>query len=836
MRNTTEINRSSNGDPIMTPGRNAPVRKIGRFEIVSRLGEGAMGVVWRAHDPQLDRDVAIKLVNLPDNVPLAQREELTQCLLKEARLAAKLHHPGIVSVHDAGLHEGMPYIIMEFIRGKLLADLLGTPNPLEIEYATELIGNMLKGVGHAHSQGVVHLDLKPANIMIEDGGRVRIMDFGIARSVVELAAGRGPIAGTPRYMAPEQITGGRIDPRADVWALGAIAYEMLAGRRAFEQQDFNALKEAIARLEPPKLHTIREDVPQELIACIKRAMEKKAKGRWSDARRMADAWTEAAQAKPASAKSREPAGGGAQDAIAEYIIDRIRRKGDFPAVSKYIAEVTRRAGSETSSAASVAETILKDYSLTQRLMRLVNSPYYRGGSGPVTTVSRAVVLMGMETVINVAAGLGLFEHFHKHSAVDELKQATIEALLSAMHARRVAQSMQLRDAEECFIGAMLNQLARLIVMFYFPDEYEDIRRLADNGGMSEESACKKIMKIEYSEISRVVTEAWNLPESIRSSMTGLPEGHKGRIVRDADRRKAVVSYAKRLASLTLIRDSAERTLELENLSREFEGKIEIPRRVLEGFIRDTVRNAWDISQELRVDLERMGVAPSILEQAGANVTPAPSCDDTNERMLVDDKDESHLPNVRRNEPTSTFDDEANRLPDEERRAIIMRTLSEISEAIVEEFELNDVLMMVMEGLYRGVGFRHVIMSMLTPKRDALIYRFGLGADIEKIRSSFRVPMGREGRAVALCVEQGKDLVAANLSEDRHRKIIPKSILELLNPTSLLAIPIIVRGSSIGLFIMDRSKDFSELDGETIRNARTLARQAALAITQIVRRR
>jgi serine/threonine protein kinase/curved DNA-binding protein CbpA len=224
-------------EPGQGPLVQALVQILGsRYQFVSRLGAGAFGEVYRVHDTMLERDVAVKRVRLDAFADQAQRKELRERTIREAKVAAKLKHPHIVTIHDVVDRPDMSFIVMEFIEGRTLANLLKDRGRLSIEETVRILGQTAEALDFAHHKGVVHRDIKPANIMIEAGsGSVKVTDFGIAKSdtFAELTAA-GSVLGTPNYMSPEQARGElAIGPRADVFSLGCVLYECLVGQKAF---------------------------------------------------------------------------------------------------------------------------------------------------------------------------------------------------------------------------------------------------------------------------------------------------------------------------------------------------------------------------------------------------------------------------------------------------------------------------------------------------------------------------------------------------------------------------------------------------------------------------
>lgn len=224
--------------------------RFGRYIALERLGAGAMGVVWRAHDPAIDRIVAIKVMRTEMLEPDA-REAYLERFRTEVRAAGRCTHSAIVSVYDFAEEAGQPYIVMEFVEGTTLARLLRETPPNRAAIAPRLVAAMLEvleGLAAAHATGVVHRDVKPGNIMITPSGAAKLADFGIARLDVSALTGTGAMIGTPGYMAPEQALGRGVDHRADLFAVASILYEILVGRAPFAAA---SLPETLLRLTSP---------------------------------------------------------------------------------------------------------------------------------------------------------------------------------------------------------------------------------------------------------------------------------------------------------------------------------------------------------------------------------------------------------------------------------------------------------------------------------------------------------------------------------------------------------------------------------------------------------
>jgi eukaryotic-like serine/threonine-protein kinase len=273
--------------PVTIP--NLVGRKLGRYQLVSRLDSGGMGEVYLARDTRLKREVALKVLH-PDSLADANR---TQRFIQEARAASALNHPHIVAIHDVDHIEGIDFIVMEYVPGRTLTEVIGhrgLPLAEALAYAIQIADALIA----AHTAGIVHRDLKPGNIMLNDRGEVKVLDFGVAKlmerrtssdlDTMETAVhtAKGTIVGTVAYMSPEQTEGREVDTRSDIFSFGAVLFETLTGEPAFQRDSSSATIAAILRDDPPPLTQRRPDVPRELQQLVERCLRKEAHQRYQD--------------------------------------------------------------------------------------------------------------------------------------------------------------------------------------------------------------------------------------------------------------------------------------------------------------------------------------------------------------------------------------------------------------------------------------------------------------------------------------------------------------------------------------------------------------------------
>src|SRR5580692_6085764 len=252
--------------------------KIGRYEILEELGHGAMGTVYRAKDPAMDRIVALKTI-ISLVLASEQGSEFRERFYREARASGRLAHPGIVAVFDVGEHEGLPFLVMEFVSGRTLADAAKQGERFTLDRISELGQQLAEALGHAHRAGVVHRDIKPANILLTSREvygieRPKITDFGIAKLAAGQITSSGQMLGTPAFMPPEQFTGAPIDGRADLFSLGVILYWMSTGEQPFPGETMTSVSYKVVHVEPIPPTKLNPSIPLKLEGIILKCLAK----------------------------------------------------------------------------------------------------------------------------------------------------------------------------------------------------------------------------------------------------------------------------------------------------------------------------------------------------------------------------------------------------------------------------------------------------------------------------------------------------------------------------------------------------------------------------------
>ncbi len=548
--------------------RNAQL-KIGRFILTRWLGSGLQGKVFQAFDPVLERPVAIKWLNPPGGGDRALERGAKS---GEGRIVAKLEHPNIVPLYEAGVHGGFPYLVFGYVDGTTLGDKRAKEGTMPVQAALTMFRAILDGVACAHAQGVLHLDLAPGNILIDAAGVPRIMDFGLARLAVAGAARLedDAVIGTPRYMSPEHFNGSPLTARSDVFALGLILYEMLTGKSPVQAESLLVLIDAIAArdLELGDM----DGLDAGLQALIRRALSRDPDRRFADATEMKLAFDELLA----------PANRSGAHSTVEFLLNRMQRKANFPALSNNLLELNRMTDEASgSSVDALANVVLRDYAITNKLLKLANSSLYgRAGIG-IRTVSDAIQLLGLNVIRMTCNGLAYFGSMQGGDS--HLRDALVSSFVSALIGRHFAIRLGRRDlAEEAFICGMFHRLGKSLTIFYFEEEFREIERLVEEGSLADEVASAQVLGIGYGDLGMAVAVRWKFPETICGSIQNPGPGALPKPVKPVEMQQQIAAFGNELCELAA-RARADQGLPLlDAFSARFAELIEIsPAELLE---------------------------------------------------------------------------------------------------------------------------------------------------------------------------------------------------------------------------------------------------------------
>lgn len=787
------------------------MQSIGRFEIRKTLGRGAQSVVYLGYDPHLQREVALKTLRV------ASADE-GRLLLAEARAVSGLRHPGIVPVFDAGEHRGEPYLVFEYVPGETLAERLreGAMSP---EEAVCLMLPVLDALAHAHDSGLVHRDLKPGNILLSTDGAPRLMDFGIATRIAAPADPADPrvLAGTPAYMAPEYIDARLVQPSNDIFAAGLVILEMLTGRRAVPDEDAHR---ALYRLAHTDIRLpVDAALPDALVDAVHKALARDPARRWQDARQFRRAL---AQAIGLGGREDDPAQRGMGGTL-EFLMRRMRLKTDFPALSGSISAVNRIAGGGgNESNAMLADAVLKDVALTNKILRVVNSAMFRHHGGPVSTVSRAVMILGFEAVRNLAVALLLFENMGSRAQADALREEFVRAMLAAVLARGLAADAGVRNAEEAFICALFHDLGRMLALLYFPEEAQEIRRLTTMESLTETRAALRVLGLTYEMLGMEVARVWGLPHQIVRSQRRPGPGPIRPSALAAERTGVLTALANGLADAVAQGAPRDRRTLVRQLGQRFGGALHLDDRRLEAAIDEALDHIHAYAATFHLPLQKTRLGHQIVLWSGRDAA-APT---------AIDGDRDALPNaLPRQDVEATLRLTAADDPDHA-LTVLAAGIQDVSNSLVGEYKLNDLLRMILETMYRGIGFRRVLLALKDPQRQVMQGRFGFGPDVHELARRFRFALDGGDDVFQLVLDRGVDLLVDDVAAPNIRDRIPAWHGQATPARTFALFPLMVKDRPMALIYAEaeRAGDIVIPERE-LGMLRTLRNQAVLAIRQ-----
>jgi len=824
------LRRAVAGAPV---GQSVPA-SVGRFELRRQLGKGAQATVWLAFDPRLEREVAIKLM-----LPMVEASSVNQWL-QEARSVSRLTHPNIVPVFEADVQDRQPYLVFEFVSGQTLAQQLTAQGALTPLHAAALMQDVLGALVAAHAAGVVHRDLKPSNVLIDGNGHARVMDFGIAARISNKTLdAEVEAAGSPAYMAPEAVRGEAVTPLMDVYGAGLMLAELLRGQPL---RAGGSLEQALhkAATEPLRLpDDLLERLDDALRAIVLRATAFDPMQRYPSAQVFLDALREWSGKNLPQAEAPASASGDKSGTL-DFLLRRMRNKSDFPALSESIGRIQSMASSDKESVHSVTNEILKDVALTNKLLRLVNSAHYARGSS-VGTVSRAVSLVGFNGIRNMALSLVLLEHMQDKANAHLLKEEFLRALMAGSIAAELGGSTA--EGEEAFIGALFQNLGRMLTQFYFPEEAANIRAQvsAVRDAVSEETAANRVLGLSFEALGLGVSKAWGLPEGIQRCMvrpTGDPPTRA--LANGTERLRWSARAANEMANAMLHADDKEVEQRLHQAARLYGKSLGMSPERIQSATLLARKKLSELANAMDLTVRKGSPAAHLLKGADAATLTHLQTSEKNQDTLTGA--ELHATQVIAppggvpSEPASAAAAVAVVSPPA--RELVAQTLAagiqDITNAMVEEFKLSDVLRMILEAMFRALSFHRIVFCMRDPRTDILTGRFGLGEGVESVVKTFSVPLagGSAPDLFATICGKGADTLISDASDPRIEQRLPAWYKKHYHAPTFLILPLLLKGRPFGLIYADKAElGGLQVDEKELAMLRTLRNQAVMAFRQ-----
>ena len=692
------------------------------------------------------------------------------------------------------------------------------------------MAGVLDAVGEAHRQGIVHRDLKPSNILLNPQGVPRVMDFGIATAVAMAGAGgKSELRGTPAYMAPEYIAGQPLTTQCDVFAAGLILYEMAFGRRQMPSESVFQTLHLIAnqdlQMPPPEAAPLDE----KLRDIIGKATARNPQMRYASAAEMRKALDSYLQPQVDAADGGAAGGAG----TLEFLLRRMRLRSDFPAMSSAISSIARLASSENGDVNSLSNSILKDFALTNKILRVANSVYYRQFGGGISTVSRAIVVLGFTTLRNISLSLMFFEHLQNKQHAELLREEFLRVSLCGMLARQLAQTAAGLEPEESFICAQFHKLGRLLAHYYFPEETTAIVRLAAQEGTDEEAVAARVLGLGFQDLGIGIARHWGFPESILRSMQCLSTEKVFRPQSHEDRLQILSGYANEYCA-ALEGPLQERPATMARFRQRFSDCMPVSDKQLAAALEKALEDITDLAKIVHIDFAETRLGKTLLprQEPASGLPASPSTADGDVLSVAtsmcpaETAAASDAIRGARNEPAAS--------PENNAAAILACGIQDLSSALVEDRPVGTLLGIALETIYRAFGFQRVLLCMRDGRTGTMGARFGFGRDVDELVPRIRFPICESQDLFNLALAKGADVLISDASAARIAQHIPAWHRRYVAAPTFIIFPLRIRTVPVAMIYADKDTvDSITISRREFALMQTLRNQVLLAIKQAV---
>jgi len=480
---------------------------------------------------------------------------------------------------------------------------------------------------------------------------------------------------------------------------------------------------------------------------------------------------------------------------------------DFPALSRTITEINHTVGNDNSSASQMTDIILRDISLTKKLLRLVNAAHFGSfGSQPISTISRAVYILGFDAVRNAAVSLMLFEHLRNHSNVDILRGEAIDSFYRGVLGRLLATNAGVRDGEEAFISALFRDLGKLMARFHFFDRTEQVNTLMEQEMLDESSASLRIFGVDYDELGLAIAKRWHFPPNLLHAMAPLDAAPlKKPGATNQERLRIVANMARDLHRSFAGKPAEEQEHSIESLYQRYRDASQISRESLFETAHKAAHTVKSETAILNIDINHSPLMKQLLTNPEAKTeTPEEQAAKAMAEALADDPD---------NDPTN----------------VLALGMQDLTQMMLGDYHLADIFKLVAELFYRTELFDHVVVCILDRASQTLVGRVGLGQESSQKRSSFRIPLSFAPDVFHAAIANGQDIMISDASADNIRNRIPEWHSRTFHAHSFLLLPVMVKNKPLGLIYADMVEQPLRISSQLLGLLKTTRNQAALAL-------
>ncbi|MGK2952658.1 MAG: HDOD domain-containing protein [Thiobacillus sp.] len=542
----------------------------------------------------------------------------------------------------------------------------------------------------------------------------------------------------------------------------------------------------------------------------------------------------------------EPAGESRQNAL-DILLRRMQAGSDFPALSEAIGAINRIASSEKEGVNELSNNILKDFALTNKLLKVANVAFYNQvGGGAISTISRAVVILGFDAVRSIALSLILLDNLEHKEHAQLLKEEFVKVLYAGMLARELGSRAQVKDVEEAFIGAMLHNLGRMLAMFYFPEETATIRQRVEAEDLSDARVSVEVLGVSFENLGMGIARSWGFPDQLVQTMKALPAGKVKKPPNNTDRLRVLAGFSNELCEIILTTPDADRAKALVKLTARFSDSLPMTEKQLVGLMERSMQDIAQFALAVNVNLKQSAFAQQAAKWAGLAAAPeaAPDARPAAEGEAASSQDgeanlqaalgDSVLQERARILDTGPNEDGSKRQrTSEEIQSVLTSGLQDVSNSLIDDsISINDILRMILEAMYTGMGFAHVVLCIKDGRHNTMCGKFGFGDDVQHLIKAFDFSLAAQPDVFLVALQNNADILITDIDDPKIATRVPAWYRQHVTARTFVLFPIIVKGKPIGLIYADRPEPAEiTIPEKELSLLKSLRNQAVLAIRQ-----
>ncbi len=507
----------------------------------------------------------------------------------------------------------------------------------------------------------------------------------------------------------------------------------------------------------------------------------------------------------------------------------IQKTNDFPILSHTIDIVTKLTSSTNFDYLSITEitnSILNDFALTNKILKLVNTVYYRQYDGKINTISRAVMLIGFKQLRNIAISLMLFEHLKDKSTAVELKENIVLSFMSAIFARELSKNIDFKEYEEAYICAMFHNLGKLLVAFYIPLENKKIKGVITNKKMNEESAARKVLDISYQDIGVTFANDWGFPPKIIKSIYKLPLTHVPKPFSTDDILHSMTCFSNELCLLIANKElkPSERNDAIDKLLIRYKDCFDVSDDMVTDIIKKVMEEAKRYEESFNLNFFDASVKKQVSkfmndkqsEKSKKQLRPKPLRDAVLNSEIVQVLD--YQSTTRENGTASSPE------------SILDRGIQEVTNILIEDYSINEILRVILEIMYTGMGFSRVLICFKNTKEPVVEGRFGFGNEIQDVKKVFLFYLDKPSDIFSLSLSKAADILVKDINDEKVKNYIPAWYREKVKAETFIVFPLMIGKKPIGIIYADKPKAGEiDLSPKLLSYLKTLRNQAIMAL-------